>query len=90
MVYNPLEGKALKNNTLLITLCAVAGSILVAIMGVSITHIGSTDIHYPKDVDVVHVPEFQQFQQRIIDRLDDIKFAQQIMQEDIKTLMKQN
>ncbi len=64
----------------------VAGCILVAVLGASIGHIGSSDIHQPEDKNVVHKPEFDQFQQRVIDRLDDIKDVQHVMQEDIKAI----
>ena len=76
----------MKNNTILTTVAVIGGCIIVAVMGVSMTHVGTPDIHQPviKDDSVVRKPEFEQFQQRVIDGLDDIKDAQKIMQEDIK------
>lgn len=78
----------MKNNAILIAICAVAGVIVATVLGTSISHISSTEIHQPviKDTNIVHRPEFQQFQERIIDRLDDIKDVQKIMQEDIKSI----
>jgi len=64
----------------------IAGCVIVATLGASIGHIGSSDIHQPQDKNVVRKPEFNQFQQRIIDRLDDIKDVQQVMQQDIKDI----
>ena len=80
----------MKNNAILITVCSIAGVIVAAVMGTSIGHISSTDIHYPEDKNVVHKPEFDQFQQRVIDRLDDIKKVQHVMQEDIKAIRNGN
>ncbi len=80
----------MKNNATLIAICAVAGVIIAAVMGTSIGHISSLDIHQPQDQNVVHKPEFQQFQERIIDRLEDIKTVQQVIQEDIKAIRNGN
>ncbi len=80
----------MKNNAITITMLTVAGCIMVAVLGTSISHIGSTDIHYPEDKNVIHKPEFDQFQQRVIDRLDDIKDIQHVMQEDIKSIKNSN
>jgi len=80
----------LKNNATIIAVLTIAGCIIVAVLGTSISHIGSTDIHYPEDKNVIHKPEFDQFQQRIIDRLDDIKDVQHVMQEDIKAIRNGN
>lgn len=90
LVYKLLKEKILKNNTVLTTICIIAGCIVVAVMGASINHVGSTDIHYLEDKNVVHKPEFQQFQERIIDRLEDIKTVQQVIQEDIKAIRNGN
>ncbi len=77
---------------MLIAICAVAGVIVATVLGASISHIGTTEIHQPviKDTNVVHKPEFDQFQQRVIDRLDDIKDVQHVMQEDIKAIKNGN
>lgn len=80
----------MKNNTILTTICIIAGCIIVAVMGVSINHVGNIDIHQLKDINVVHQPEFDQFQQRVIDRLDEIKVVQQIIQRDIKDIKNRN
>jgi len=80
----------LKNNAILITICTVAGVIVAAVMGTSIGHISSLDIHQPQDKNVVHKPEYVEFQKRVIDRLDDIKDVQKVMQEDIKTIKNGN
>jgi len=76
----------LKNNAIVITILTIAGCIIAAIMGTSIGHISSLDIHRPQDKNVVHKPEFDQFQQRVIDRLDDIKDVQQTIQQDIRDI----
>lgn len=83
----------MKNNAIIIAICAVAGVIVATVLGTSISHIGTTEIHQPpviKDTTVVHKPEFEQFQERIMDRLDDIKDAQKVMQEDIKAIRNGN
>lgn len=90
LVYKILRSNILKNGAIIITILTIAGCIVVAVLGTSISHIGSTDIHYLKDKDVVHKPEFDQFQQRVIDRLDDIKTVQQVIQEDIKAIRNSN
>ena len=82
----------MKNNPILIAICAVAGVVVATVLGTSISHIGTTEIHQPvvQDTNVVHKPEFDQFQQRVIDRLDDIKDVQHVMQEDIKAIKNGN
>ncbi len=70
----------------MIAILTIAGCIMVAVLGASIGHIGSLDIHQPQAKNVVRKPEFDQFQQRVIDRLDDIKDVQQVMQQDIKDI----
>ncbi len=80
----------MKNNAILIAICAVAGVIIAAVMGTSIGHISSLDIHQPQDKNVVHKPEYVEFQQRVIDRLDDIKTVQHAMQEDIRSIRNGN
>jgi hypothetical protein len=71
------------------TICGVAGAVLVAVISVSVAHVGNGDIH-PKEDRVVHKAEFDQFQQRVIDRLDDIKQVQHVIQEDIKAIKNGN
>lgn len=80
----------MKNNAILITICTVAGVVVAAVMGTSIGHISSLDIHQPIDKSVVRKPEFDQFQKRVIDRLDDIRHVQNIIQEDIKAIRNDN
>lgn len=80
----------MKNNVILTTICAIAGCIIVAVMGTAVAHVGSMDIHQPQNKNIVRQPEFQQFQERVIDRLDDIKLVQQVMQEDIKAIRNGN
>ncbi len=68
---------------IIVSIIGIAGVIVGVAVSLSMAHVSNFAIHTEKD-NIVTKSEFNQFQQRILDGIDNIQTTQQELRQDIK------
>ena len=63
----------------------VAGLILVTVLSISLAHTADNSVH-PEKKELVTKPEFNQFQERVMDGITDLKGSQRRLQDSLDEL----